>query len=119
MKAPSVKAIRRAMKPRHVRALRRTRATLRRILTKARRDGYLGWDSILAAVERALYRSGMPGLFRSVLRSIDSLNRRYEGYKMHVETAMSPASMSIDKIDRVLGEGRRRPRRRRWYRGVL
>jgi len=108
MKTPTLTAIRKSLKPRHKAALKRAKVALRRLYSKMRYGrGFLGWDEILDAAERIIFRSKLPGLFRGTLREIESLRRRYEGYKMHAETALSPVSGALSRIDRVLGIGKR------------
>lgn len=88
-------------------SLRRLRAYLVQLETKANRGRIFCWDTILDRTEAAILRC-CPGMFRSELSRIESLRRKYEGSKMPTTTAVWPASDAIDKAERALGLRTRR-----------
>lgn len=88
--------------PAERRSLRRLRTYLRRLVSLARTDPVLGWDTILKRTSDAVLRArGVVRLFRGVLGEIDGTWRRYEGYKMPFETAVSPAWRALNIIRRT------------------
>lgn len=89
------------------------RKYLRALKTKAFGGDILGWDLILDRTREAIFRYGAAQFLRAQIRETESLARRYEGYKMHVVTALGPANVALAKIERALGMRPTRRRRRR------
>lgn len=91
--------------------LKGLRTYLLGLKSKAFRGGIMGWDTILDRTREAIFRYGAAALLKVQIRETESLARRYEGYKMHVVTALGPANVALHKIERALGIGRAARRR--------
>jgi hypothetical protein len=91
-------------------ALRKLRRYLLRLKSRTLAGGIMGWDTVLDRAEAAIFRARVPGMFRRQLQEIESLRRRYDGYKMPTVTALGPLNVALSKIERALGL--RLPKRR-------
>jgi hypothetical protein len=90
-----------------IKRLRRLRATLRGIRSRAQSMMYyMGWDDVMDATERAIQKTGvyLTTFFHPTLRGMESLGRKYSGYKMHVDTALIGTHRAIGVVNRLIGK---------------